>query len=136
MYTANRHKAPAMKGDSMKTGAKNIGRLKMKQILVTSAVALFAVMFLSRIPAQAVKASPGEQAFVKNCAVCHANGGNIINPARLINKKALEANGIRKPVDIVGKIRNPGPGMTRFDETTIPDKEARAIAEYILKTFK
>ena len=73
---------------------------------------------------------------MKNCAVCHANGGNIINPAKPINKKALEANGIAKPADIVGKMRNPGPGMTRFDEKTIPDKEAKAIAEYILKTFK
>ncbi|MGZ6219327.1 MAG: c-type cytochrome [Syntrophales bacterium] len=108
----------------------------MKQVLIASAAALLAVVFLSRIPAQAAKASPGEQAFVKNCAVCHANGGNIINPAKPINKKALEANGMKKPADIVRQMRNPGPGMTRFDEKTIPDKEARAIAEYILKTFK
>ncbi|MGO9139422.1 MAG: c-type cytochrome [Syntrophales bacterium] len=108
----------------------------MKQILITSVAGLFAGLFCFHIPAQAVKASPGEQAFVQNCAVCHANGGNIINPARPIDKKALEANGIKKPVDIVAKMRNPGPGMTRFDENTIPGKEARAIAEYILKTFK
>ena len=120
----------------MKTYPTNIERLKMKQILVTSVAALFAVMFLSRIPAQAAKASPGEEAFVKNCVVCHANGRNIINPAKPINKKALEAKGMKKPADIVRQMRNPGPGMTRFDEKTIPDKEARAIAEYILKTFK
>lgn len=28
------------------------------------------------------------------------------------------------------------PGMTTFDRKTIPDKEARAIAEYVIKTFK
>jgi cytochrome c6 len=33
-------------------------------------------------------------------------------------------------------MRNPGPGMTKFDKKTISDKEARAIADYILKTFK
>jgi cytochrome c6 len=33
-------------------------------------------------------------------------------------------------------MRNPGPGMNKFDEKTIPDKEAKMIADYILKTFK
>jgi cytochrome c6 len=32
-------------------------------------------------------------------------------------------------------MRKPGPGMTPFDEKTIPDRTARAIAEYILETF-
>ena len=114
----------------------NTGRLKTKQVLLASAIALLVIVFLSRMPAQAAKASPGEEAFVKNCAVCHSSGGNIINPAKPINKKALEAKGIRKPADIVRQMRNPGPGMTRFDEKTIPDKEAKAIAEYILRTFK
>jgi cytochrome c6 len=33
-------------------------------------------------------------------------------------------------------MRNPGPGMNRFDAKTISDKDAKEIAEYILKTFK
>jgi len=33
-------------------------------------------------------------------------------------------------------MRSPGPGMTKFDAKTIPDKEAKAIADYILRTFK
>jgi cytochrome c6 len=33
-------------------------------------------------------------------------------------------------------MRNPGPGMTKFDEKTLPQKDAKAIAEYIHKTFK
>ena len=84
----------------------------------------------------AMEASLGEQAFVKNCAVCHPKGGNIINPAKTLNNKSLAANGIQKPADIVSKMRNPGPAMTRFDEKAIPDGMAEAIAEYILKTFK
>jgi cytochrome c6 len=32
-------------------------------------------------------------------------------------------------------MRNPGPGMTAFDEKTIPDTDAKEIAEYVLKTF-
>ena len=82
------------------------------------------------------KTLPGEEAFVKHCSVCHAKGGNIINPAKTLNKKDLEKKGILKAADIVGMMRNPGPGMTKFDEATIPDKIAREIAEYILNTFK
>jgi hypothetical protein len=33
-------------------------------------------------------------------------------------------------------MRNPGPGMTRLDEKTIPDKDAMEIARYILEAFK
>jgi len=33
-------------------------------------------------------------------------------------------------------MRNPGPGMTKFDEKTIPEETAKAIAEYILETFR
>lgn len=83
----------------------------------------------------AAKVSVGERAFVKHCAVCHPNGANIINNAKPLYKKVLEANGFKKPDDIVRNMRNPGPAMTRFDEKTIPYKEARTIAEYILKTF-
>lgn len=108
----------------------------MKRVFKVFIAISFIVVLCSGIPAEAAKASPGEQAFVKNCAVCHANGGNIINPAKPINKKNLEAKGIREPADIVRQMRNPGPGMTRFDEKTIPEKEAGAIAQYILKTFK
>ncbi len=108
----------------------------MKRIFITCMVMVFVAILCHGIQAESpAKASPGEKAFVKHCAVCHANGGNIINTAKPLYKKALEANGIRKPADIVRNMRNPGPAMTRFDEKTIPDKEARAIAEYILKTF-
>jgi cytochrome c6 len=93
-------------------------------------------LFCRAMPVEAAAASPGEQAFVKNCAICHPKGGNIINPDKPINQKTLASNGIRKPADIVGKMRNPGPGMTKFDEKTIPDETAKVIAEYILKTFK
>ena len=120
----------------MKTPRVNIRNYKMKPVLI-ACIVLCIVLLCAVIQAgAATKVSQGEQAFVKNCAVCHANGGNIVNTAKPINKKALEAGGIKKPADIVRQMRNPGPGMTRFDEKAIPDKEARTIAEYILKMFK
>lgn len=114
----------------------NTGILEIKQFLIMSAAVLFVCLFCFQMPVQAAKASLGEQAFVKNCALCHANGENVINPAKTLHRKTLELNGIKKPADIMEKMRHPGPGMTQFDKKTIPDTEAKAIAEYILKTFK
>lgn len=77
-----------------------------------------------------------KQEFEKHCAVCHPNGGNIVNAQKTLARKSLEANGVKGVKGVVAKMRNPGPGMTAFDEKTISAKEATAIAEYILKTFK
>ena len=74
--------------------------------------------------------------FETHCAVCHKDGGNLINPAKTLSKKDREANGVKTAKDIMKLMRKPGPGMTTFDSKTIPDKEAKAIADYIMKTFK
>jgi len=97
-------------------------------------VALFAAGMLTA--GLAMASTEGEVLFEKNCAVCHTGGGNIIHPEKTLHKKTLEANGIKTVDDIVAKMRKPGPGMTIFDEKALPDAEARAIAEYILATFK
>jgi len=78
----------------------------------------------------------GKKEFEKHCAVCHKDGGNTINPAKTLRKKDREASGVKNAKDIIAKMRKPGPGMTAFDKKTISDKEAKAIADYILKTYK
>lgn len=78
----------------------------------------------------------GEALFKQHCAVCHPDGGNIVKPEHTLHSKALATHKITKPEDIVKIMRNPGQGMNRFDEATIPDKDAMAIAEYVLNTFK
>lgn len=82
------------------------------------------------------KAASGEELFKKHCQVCHPDGGNIINKEKPITLKALNANGLKTPRDIVKQMRNPGTGMTKFSEQEMPDADAEAIAKYILKTFK
>ena len=107
----------------------------MKKSLVTAT--LFAVgAFALSAQADTAGKIDAKAEFDKHCAVCHPSGGNIINKAKPLTKGALAANGIRSWKDIVAKIRNPGPGMTKFDKNAISDKEAKAIAEYTLKTFK
>lgn len=77
----------------------------------------------------------GEALFKQNCAICHVDGGNIVNPQKPLHKKEREANGVKTTADIIKRMRHPGPGMTMFDEKTISNKDAHKIAEYILKTF-
>jgi cytochrome c6 len=110
----------------MKTWAK-IGVLVVSMCLVLAAAGLNA----------AEKKEPaGAKLFQQHCAACHPNGGNIIKPAMTLHKKDLNANGIKTDKDIVGKMRNPGPGMTRFDAKTVSDKDAKEIAQYVLNAFK
>jgi cytochrome c6 len=107
----------------------------MKKPFAIALVMLLLVFLCHAVPSRAADVPEGEQEFIKNCAVCHPEGRNIINAAKTLHKKSLLANGIQGAADIVAKMRNPGPGMTQFDEKAIPDQTAKAIAEYILKTF-
>jgi len=78
----------------------------------------------------------GEALFGQHCAVCHADGGNIMNPRKTLHQKDLQANKLKTPSDILRTVRNPGPGMTKFDAKAISDQDAMAIGEHIIKTFK
>lgn len=87
-------------------------------------------------PAPSATGLSGEQLFKQHCAVCHPNGGNTITPAKPLGAKAMaERSKITKPEDIVKVMRNPGPGMTKFDEGMISNDDAKKIGQYILATF-
>jgi cytochrome c6 len=104
--------------------------LMLKKVVMISLGIIFAA-------SAAYAAKPdGKALFEKNCAVCHKNGGNIVNPKKTLSKKDREANGVKSAADVVKNMRNPGPGMTMFDEKTLPEKDAKAIADYVEKTFK
>jgi len=108
----------------------------MKKILFVAAV-FFAVTVFGTVAFgdKDNGGKSGEALFKQNCAVCHPDGGNIINPQKTLHKKDRDANNVKTVQDIIHNMRKPGPGMTTFDEKTIPEKQAREIAEYILKTF-
>ncbi len=81
-------------------------------------------------------AASGQELFNRHCVACHKDGGNIVNPKRTLKKTDLAQNGIKDSQGFVKYLRNPGAAMTRFDQKALPDKDAKAIAEYVLKTFK
>ena len=108
----------------------------MKRMCALSTVLMAVFALGSSVIAKEGGKKSGEALFKEYCYACHPEGGNIINPSKTLNKKDREANNIKKSEDIVRIMRNPGPGMPKFDDKTIPDKDAKEIAEYILKTFK
>jgi cytochrome c6 len=105
--------------------------------MIVLLVSVFAVCCVGAV-ASAEKASNdvGAKKFKEHCAICHPDGGNIINPKKKLLKGDREANNVRTEADIIKIMRNPGPGMNAFDQKTISDAEAKDIAQYILKTFK
>jgi len=106
-----------------------------KAFIMLSVLAVAAFVFGAAGTAKGT-GKTGEELFKQNCSPCHTDGGNIVNPQKTLHKKDREANGVKTASDIIGKMRNPGPGMTKFDKNTIPDKDAKEIAKYIMKTFK
>ncbi len=107
----------------------------MKNAFILLSLFVLAVFISGTINIASGEGDNGETLFKQHCSDCHPDGGNIINPKKTLHKKDREANGVKTASDIVNKMRNPGPGMTQFDEKTIPEQDAKYIAAYILKTF-
>ena len=114
----------------------------MRTVCIVSSVFLF---LLSLTGTVFPEEKTGEALFKVNCASCHPQGGNILNPKKTLSRKDREANNITSAADIIDKMRNPGPvpthpqewaGMKMFDKDKISDDEAQKIAEYILTTFE
>jgi cytochrome c6 len=78
----------------------------------------------------------GEALFKQYCFSCHPDGGNVSDPGRPLYGAVLKRNRITTPEDVVRIMRHPLSRMIRFDVSTLSDKDARAIAEYVLITFK
>jgi len=106
-----------------------------KYFVVTIIVLSLGFLITAGFAIEAKKTNAGEAEFKEHCAVCHPDGGNIIDPQKTLLKKDLDANGFKKPADIISKMRNPGTKMPKFDDKKISDSEAKEIAGYILKTF-
>ncbi len=105
----------------------------MKKIIMLVLSVSLVFCFLQ---AAGAKGKTGEELFETNCSPCHPGGSNIINPDFTLHKKDRDKHGVKSAADIIGKMRNPGPGMTQFTKEMVPDKDAKKIAGYIMKTFK
>lgn len=77
----------------------------------------------------------GEELFKQYCATCHPDGGNASDPGKNLRRSTLRANHITRPEDIIRVMRRPESRMITFDPSTVSDRDARAIAEYVLTAF-
>ena len=109
----------------------------MKKPLMTIAMLVVVCLFATTgICDRKIKErSMGEKGFTMFCAHCHPQGGNIFTPQKSLTGTSLRANGIKNAQSIIVKMRNPGGLMYPFSENVISNEEAKAIADYILKTF-
>jgi len=107
----------------------------MKKLLFVFSLVVISGFITIALAAEPASKYRGEAKFKEQCAVCHPDGGNIINPNKTLLKKDRMTNNIKTEADVVSKMRNPGPGMTKFDIKSLSDNDANEIAEYILKTF-
>lgn len=98
----------------------------MKKIALLTAAALTLTAFTGVALA---KENKGETLFKEHCASCHPDGGNIIKPHETLK-------GIKDPKKVTKQIRKGGGGMPAFDKKTISDADAKAIGDYVVKTFK
>ena len=108
----------------------------MKKTLMGIFIVLVICSTAMSVFAEKDSVKTGEAKFKALCSVCHPEGGNVMNPKKTLSKQDRDANNVKTADDIVARMRNPGPGMTKFDEKTVSNKDAHSIAEYILKTFQ
>ena len=102
--------------------------------LVVAVVCSFTIAGVSA--KEASSESKGEKLFMKHCSKCHPDGGNVVTVTKSLNPKDREANNVKTKEDIIRLMRKPGPGMVKFGTKVISEKDAREIAEYVMKAFK
>jgi cytochrome c6 len=100
--------------------------------LVASLVAAIAVFttFLSS-PALAADIATGAKVFGANCAACHANGRNAVNPAKTLQKADLEKYGKNTVEAIVTQVTNGKAAMPAF-KGRLTDEQIQSVALYVL----
>lgn len=98
----------------------------MKRNIILATVVLSVGMMAA---AAFAAGNSGEAIFKAKCASCHPDGGNIMNP-----KETLK--GLKDTKKIIAQVRKGGGGMPAFDAKAISDADAKALAGYIVKTFK
>ncbi len=99
-----------------------------------TAIMVLGISILGFIVTDAL-AADGKELFARHCSGCHYEGGNSVNRSKPLHRLFRHANGLRTEQDLVDKIRRGGQGMPAYRPDRISDPEARAIAEYIVKTF-
>jgi cytochrome c6 len=104
----------------------------LKRILSAVLAIIPAIAILFSAPAFAADAGAGATVFSANCAACHAGGGNVINPAKTLTQKDLEANGKNSADAIATQVTNGNGAMPAFGGRLSAD-DIQNVAAYVLE---
>ncbi len=72
----------------------------------------------------------GEELFLKTCAGCHVNGGNIVRRNKTLRSKDLKRNGLDSPSEIA-KVAREGIGMMSGYKDVLGEKGDQIVADWI-----
>ncbi|NJO50351.1 MAG: c-type cytochrome [Leptolyngbyaceae cyanobacterium RM2_2_4] len=102
----------------------------MKRILLT--VLLIATVLFSFTPSVlAADLDNGAKVFGANCASCHMNGRNMVNPAKTLQKADLEKYEMASIEAIQNQVRNGKNAMPAF-KGRLNDAQIEDVAAYVL----
>ncbi len=73
----------------------------------------------------------GAKLFKKNCAACHAGGGNLVAAGKTLKKEALEKYDMYSKEKIVYQVTNGKNAMPAFGKRLSPE-QIESLAEYVL----
>lgn len=112
------------------TNCKEVQEKPRRRVLTTSAlIALFAGLFCGLLPfvvPSVVAAPDGADIFKNNCAACHANGGNIVDPKKpLKGSKKLASKAVFKEL-----LSKPAGAMPAFPKIVDDDPSLSALYQY------
>ncbi|CAM9091916.1 unnamed protein product [Discosporangium mesarthrocarpum] len=73
----------------------------------------------------------GESIFTANCLACHANGNNVIVPAKTLKKEILDENNMFSPKAVTYQVTNGKNAMPAFGGRLSED-DIRDVAGFVL----
>ena len=83
------------------------------------------------MPAHAGDKDAGKKVFAANCAACHAGGRNAVNPAKTLQKAALEKYEIYSDAAIIMQVTNGKNAMPAFGKK-LSAEQIENVASYVL----
>ncbi|MCX5963071.1 MAG: c-type cytochrome [Cyanobacteria bacterium] len=105
--------------------------LKKQFLQLIAIVTVFAAMLSFTMPAYATDAEAGGKVFAANCAACHARGRNAVNPAKTLQKAALEKYKMYSEAAIITQVTNGKNAMPAFGKK-LQSEQIENVAAYIL----
>jgi cytochrome c6 len=104
----------------------------MKKIISVLLLSLAIFTFAFSTPASAADTVSGAALFKANCAQCHVGGGNLVNRAKTLKKKALEKYNMYSAEAIIAQVTHGKGAMPAFGKRLKAD-QIENVAAYVLE---